>query len=570
MAMALPASLLVAPSFHPYEHRTSLEGRDVRITFALPSREWLFFETELTVRDPDGTRPPVVVSIDDVEVARLRPRSLYAAEWSRTLVPVQLAPGEHTLHVRVEGARDTTFAMQARLQNYRGINRAFPRLAVVPVQAFRSAIAERGVGRQLGLFALAWPASALLVWAVTLAAQRVGSPNAVPILMPPMVVLWGALLYGALTPLSVWLSIEALATITCGLALVALAGLAARRHQRVIGRLAFSAVLTLALAEAGLRALNWMRPTSIFYSETSARYRGRPGAPFLDGRLNGGGFNDVDRTRERPAGVYRIVAIGDSVAFGVVPREQNYLALLERELSRTRPTEVINMGVPGTSPREYLALLMEEGLAFSPQLVLVGFFIGNDFETRARKWYEYSFAVTLVNFAWRIATAGAPDIMRFESDAEVYRDDQPTFGWDRFLEIQVSRSAIFRTDAAMDDQVNEAVRILREMRDLCGSAGAEMVVVIVPDEVQVDGTLQDHVVRASGIPRGQFDFAQPNRRLADALSAEDIESIDLLPAIAARAVETRVYKPQDTHWNLEGNRVAAEALARALQQRTGG
>jgi len=65
----------------------------------------------------------------------------------------------------------------------------------------------------------------------------------------------------------------------------------------------------------------------------------------------------------------------------------------------------------------------------------------------------------------------------------------------------------------------------------------------------------------------QFDWGQPSRLLTHALEEADIEVVDLLPAIADAAQRERVYKRNDTHWNLKGNAVAAEAIARALGER---
>ena len=41
--------------------------------------------------------------------------------------------------------------------------------------------------------------------------------------------------------------------------------------------------------------------------------------------------------------------------------------------------ELINMGIPGIGPREYLAVFIHEGLQLKPDMVLLSFFIGNDF-----------------------------------------------------------------------------------------------------------------------------------------------------------------------------------------------
>ena len=63
------------------------------------------------------------------------------------------------------------------------------------------------------------------------------------------------------------------------------------------------------------------------------------------------------------------------------------------------------MGVSGAQPPDYLAILADEGLAYSPDLVLVNIFIGNDFETRTPRWHERSYLTTLARALWRLGRA---------------------------------------------------------------------------------------------------------------------------------------------------------------------
>jgi hypothetical protein len=53
---------------------------------------------------------------------------------------------------------------------------------------------------------------------------------------------------------------------------------------------------------------------------------------------------------------------------------------------------------------------------------------------------------------------------------------------------------------------------------------------------------------------------QPNRLIASALGAEGIKTLDLLPTFQEAGRSAVLYKPQDTHWNLAGNQLAAKAI----------
>jgi len=41
--------------------------------------------------------------------------------------------------------------------------------------------------------------------------------------------------------------------------------------------------------------------------------------------------------------------------------------------------------------------------------------------------------------------------------------------------------------------------------------------------------------------------------------------LDLLPSFVAASKTTRLYKPNDTHWNIAGNSFAAELISRHLK-----
>jgi len=96
------------------------------------------------------------------------------------------------------------------------------------------------------------------------------------------------------------------------------------------------------------------------------------------------GIRDRDYAFERGAGVYRVVVLGDSIAFGFctldapLPREATFAKVLEERLRADPPpgytdAEVINLGVSGYDSLQEVEFLREKGLAFTPDLVLVGY-----------------------------------------------------------------------------------------------------------------------------------------------------------------------------------------------------
>lgn len=566
LALALPAYVLTNESFRPIEERVHLQGRDASWSFELTSSESLFLEFEFTVRASSEGSARIVLGFNDTEVASIKSEKLYVTERAMVLVPLtSVRPGENRLHVRVDGPPSATFELDLRLHNYYGISPRFPRAIVVSDEAVTHFFSQLSMSRRALRFATFYLLSLIVVWGIAGVSGRHSGAGAYVLMLSPSVLLWCTLLYGFATRLHLWLSLEALLALGLVPCLLAACGLWIPAHRVLVARVVGTTMVTLVLLEMGLRLFNYFRPSSLFYTDSYSRYRGQPGAPHLDSHLNSRGFNDVDYELSKPLGVYRVAAIGDSVAFGVVPYRANYLTLLEAELAPDGRIEVINLGVPGTEPKDYLAILLEEGLAFRPDLVMVGFFIGNDFESAAKKPHEHSYVATSFYFLWRVWGAGMPAVVRTDSSAASYDDDEPSFAWDRFLEIEVDRAKIYsRDEAGLRAPMTRAVGYLRDMRDISRRAGADILVVLLPDEVQVDEELRDQVVRAHRSTGDQFDFRLPNRLLAVELSKEGIPFLDVLPVFEQEGRHTRLYKPRDTHWNLAGNRLAAATIARFL------
>jgi hypothetical protein len=120
--------------------------------------------------------------------------------------------------------------------------------------------------------------------------------------------------------------------------------------------------------------------------------------------------------------------------------------------------------------------------------------------------------------------------------------------------------------------VGRTVADVRDICDLARGAGADCVVVVIPDETQVDAALQDEVARAWARSRESLDFRRPTRAIVEALGQAGIPTLDLLPAFTEAGAAERLYKPRDTHWNVAGNRLAATAIIpplRAWRERRG-
>lgn len=90
------------------------------------------------------------------------------------------------------------------------------------------------------------------------------------------------------------------------------------------------------------------------------------------------GFRERDVAKEKPAGVRRVAALGDSVTHGsFVPAEQAWPRVAEGKLGG----QVLNFGVYGYDVEQVATQLEARVLAFQPDAVVYGFFTNDQIPT---------------------------------------------------------------------------------------------------------------------------------------------------------------------------------------------
>ena len=149
--------------------------------------------------------------------------------------------------------------------------------------------------------------------------------------------------------------------------------------------------LSLVAAEAAIRLFGRSSP-SLLVADRVVGKRFRPDSASrvfvpecdceVDLRFNRDGLRGPDRPYAKPPGVKRIALVGDSMVAAVATAEERTLArALERILTAARPDvtwDVMNAGVSSSSTGSELALYREVLARYSPDLVVLVFWVGND------------------------------------------------------------------------------------------------------------------------------------------------------------------------------------------------
>jgi hypothetical protein len=117
------------------------------------------------------------------------------------------------------------------------------------------------------------------------------------------------------------------------------------------------------------------------FAVSKPNVRGRMGGVLFE--TNRFGFRGPDRSLEKPAGVFRVAVVGDSVTMGYGVRyEDTYAARIELALAEMRPGqrfEVIDVGLSGLAIGAAVDRFEELALRFDPDLIVYGYTL-NDIE----------------------------------------------------------------------------------------------------------------------------------------------------------------------------------------------
>ena len=355
------------------------------------------------------------------------------------------------------------------------------------------------------------------------------------------------------------------------------AAFARSRALRLVDALLWNVALVLVIGEIVLSAAGRLVSSPLLVApNASARERieeERRNVFEYFGRDAGNtrGHNDSE-PRSDTAGIVRIVALGDSFAYGIVGYDKNFLTRLETKLGDRvgRPVEVVNLGLPGLQPKDYLQMLAEEGASLRPDLVVVCLFAGNDLMRvgaatpfDARNWRLVGFVLRLGRFAAERARTQDPGAAAAAPKGAIAKPG--TFSEPAYLEIAVGYVPFLRRerDASVQRGYDDTLAVLDEI--VARAAPTPVAIAVLPTELQVNPQLRASALSQLQLREQDLDLDAPARETRAHLEARGVAVIDLLPALAAAELDGNTYEPRDSHWNERGNEVAADVLAESLE-----
>lgn len=307
----------------------------------------------------------------------------------------------------------------------------------------------------------------------------------------------------------------------------------------------------------GLRGLHAARPDRSWLYGLRAGAQLSTGEPVaVDYEINADGFRDRVRSVEKPPGTFRILVLGDSLAFGYgVGQSAAFPAVLEERANARSDVavEVLNFGVGGYNPYNEAELFADVGVRYRPDLVLVQFCI-NDLNDPTSHF----------DASTQLALPDLPDAAFPEPETRLETPAvsawQSACATSRLCDLLTSRLADSqhaavdwkRTFASRDTDADDVVWAWLGDRYAQIAADAERIdaqmgIVVFPYPAQFDSD----------------DETRLQQRMRRLTAERGWREIDLYSALSAAAPVSELFFDL-WHPTVLGHRIAAEQIARSL------
>jgi SGNH hydrolase-like domain, acetyltransferase AlgX len=356
-----------------------------------------------------------------------------------------------------------------------------------------------------------------------------------------------------------------------------------------IGLAVAGLLLPLLLAEIALRVAGAILPgdyQTASFAEAHPEFgrRNRPGAGWKKTseytswiEVNSKGLRGAEIDYPKPPGERRILVVGDSFTFAEqVNQNETFSQRLEDRLNTERSNQgtfrVLNAGSNGWATANEAVYLAKEGVRFSPDVVVVAMYLGNDvYDNFSRVATVQDAADADLELRGADSFDGPRRLLRRSELYSVFESGVlAKLPWwnDNGGSASSSDRKPPRTQAEADEAWAITERLLDRMRDVSESQGAQFVVMVVPAANVVaqrggpaakDSDDEADEDDSSDVKPGMDD---PHGQLAAITARNNLTTLDLLSAMrkADNRVKERLYFRQNAHWTAAGHAIAADEL----------
>lgn len=332
----------------------------------------------------------------------------------------------------------------------------------------------------------------------------------------------------------------------------------------------------LVMCEAGARLIlppppePWREPQVLYRTDPELRYVFEPSQEgWIDEGLvtiNALGFRGPAVTTPKPAGRFRVAALGDSVTLGWgVGDTESFPAIVEQRLRAERRSveaDVANLAVAGYNTRQEVSLLERYLESLQPDVVLLGFY-ANDLADALDDAPGSQRGGTRVS-----ADTSSSRTLRMNPTPDTWinraaRRSRLVYALGRVINRALGRGewslAKFTVEIDMlngrdTPDLRRAWTLVEEqfarLRALADTRGFRVAVVVLPSKEQVTG---------------QFTSASYQTRVRELAERSGFLVVDPLPDLMAATERARLFIPYDrNHPSAYGHRIIGDVVGRAI------
>ncbi len=314
-------------------------------------------------------------------------------------------------------------------------------------------------------------------------------------------------------------------------------------------------------------------------------------------KINSRGLRDRDIGYQKPAGVKRIVVLGDSFAWGYgLKTEERFSDILGRDFP---DTQVINMGVVGYSTDQECTLFEREGIKYGPDLIILLVHDTDIFHNGLKANYGKAkpyFTLrgdTLERHGIPVprlddsspdqetekkitaADSGEDGILYFIKHRVLSHSRLYTFLSGRLKMIEPLRRALVKIklvepERPVSEDVHLTGAIIERLQEKAAETGGKLLVLMVPSKEVINFHLPAGAGKKFLIKLKDAEIIRREeavRELVSRLRQAGIPVIDLTASfIEASSSGTNLYFIHDNHWNEKANEIAAQQIGAFLRQ----
>ncbi len=264
-------------------------------------------------------------------------------------------------------------------------------------------------------------------------------------------------------------------------------------------------------------------------------------------RTNSLGIRNKEISRDKPAGVLRLLAIGDSFVYGYgLPEEALVTVKIEQALNEklARPVEVINSGIVGFNTTDQYKQLKRLGDIYDPELVIV-FFFTDDVLERVKPAGENKPRIQTAD--WK------------QNAKEALRNHSRFFAWLYSLykskgasKIGVPRVMLPSDYFNLDDSKPGWVAFkkgVHEMQDYVQDNHMRFLFVMIPTLTTLNKN---------------YPYMELRQKVTAFIQSNDIPFIDLFDTLAPYPPGELWVSQQNNHWNAHATTLAADEIVRMI------